>query len=246
MNPLNESAKKWLDHRLGKRALEQTMAYLTDAVELDAQGPQIIDTFGNNIFHAAVCFVDLSGFSDYCRDHEPKEISEHVNDFFQPVITLAKQNFGIIDKTIGDELLVFFPNMPELTLTKLPSPTNDGALRSIQYVKEVLQSVGDKSVKIGIAVGSVVLSEVGNDFYKETTLYGNSVNLAKRLISQDIPEQKSFFRFGYALCEYKHEKASSNLDNAKEIFIVSGCKIIESDKQAFKGVGEAVYISGII
>ena len=70
------------------------------------------ESYGKKEFDAAICFIDMVGFTEKARGKAPKEISAIVSPFLCTVITAAKESKCYVDKTIGDEVMVVMPALP--------------------------------------------------------------------------------------------------------------------------------------
>src|SRR5262245_38866542 len=72
------------------------------------------ETFGQNEFDAAICFIDMVGFTERAKGRPPKEVCGIVTPFLLTVIATATQNKCFVDKTIGDEVMVVMPVFPQV------------------------------------------------------------------------------------------------------------------------------------
>ena len=57
-----------------------------------------------------VMFADLRGFTKLCRDIEPEQVIQMMRECFGRLIAIARNNGGVIDKLIGDSLMVVWGN----------------------------------------------------------------------------------------------------------------------------------------
>jgi len=135
-------------------------------------------SFAKKEFCAAICFLDMVGFSELAKGKAPKDVVQIVAPFISSVVSAAELNYCLVDKTIGDEVLVVMPVFPDEV----------DVLADIGwFLRDVATTVGEWAPALefscGIAIGSVVLEEIGAGSFREWTVYGNCVNGAKRLQS---------------------------------------------------------------
>lgn len=133
---------------------------------------------------AAVMFVDMRGFTQRAESMNPTELGRFTGAFRQRVAAAVEAHGGVIDKFIGDAVMVVFG---------LPSPTPDDAPRAVACGKAILASLAEWSaaraaegadpvtVGIGIHWGEVFCGAVGDDSRLEFAVLGDTVNVAARL-----------------------------------------------------------------
>ncbi|EPG64303.1 adenylate/guanylate cyclase domain-containing protein [Leptospira wolffii] len=124
-----------------------------------------------------VLFADIRGFTSIAEKLSAGDIFQSLNRYIahmEPVIT---RNDGFIDKFIGDGVMALFHH-------------SDNALKA---AKEMLQELdkfndlllgeGSEKIRIGIGIhyGQVVLGTVGTETRMNTTVIGDTVNIAARM-----------------------------------------------------------------
>jgi adenylate cyclase len=116
----------------------------------------------------------------------PEAVVEMLNQYFEKVVDIVVRNEGMIDKFIGDGVMVVFgapkedPYQEEHALkAALEIRSALLALRS-QREEQGLPSI---SVGIGINSGVAVVGNIGTSQRMEYTAIGDTVNLASRLES---------------------------------------------------------------
>ncbi|KAL9641629.1 hypothetical protein ABK040_013547 [Willaertia magna] len=132
----------------------------------------------------AIFFSDIANFTSICESLEPTDVVVILSQYFEKISEIIYQNKGILDKYIGDAIMALF-GAPvtfddyayyccnaayeiQLALKKL----------NFEYIK---QRIPILSTRIGIAVGDVLLGNIGSSFRLSYTCLGDSVNLAARL-----------------------------------------------------------------
>ena len=131
-----------------------------------------------------VLFVDIRGFSTLAESMEPDELSKFLSEFRCRMLAPVFREGGIIDKFIGDSLMVVFGT---------PRKHPDDAARTLRCALEMISTVkewsverslnGERSVSIGIGIhyGEVFAGNIGDDRLLEYTVIGDTVNIAERL-----------------------------------------------------------------
>jgi class 3 adenylate cyclase len=255
MIPTSEPLQKLLLHIAGHEQLKpkEGRRRLTEAVELNKQAQEIISTYGNKEFRAAVGFVDMRGFSILAQGKSPTEVLAFAKPFVDVVIDIAKKRQWFVDKTIGDEVMVICPLFEEdVRLADVGLAYRDDLLiEAVNFVSDILVAFKDRCIQnrlsAGFALGSLVLGRVGTPDYSEWTCYGNVVNTGKRL--QSIPRPESFDDVHWLVMgSSKHEcpNIESTLDIWLRIWPATGClQLLSPQKkiESLKGVGETVFVA---
>ena len=151
------------------------------SVMLDVDG-QLDDGWGSRfsvkgrLLKAAILFADISGFSRISQEFSPIETLIYVNNYFAWMTAEGLLGtHGVVDKYIGDELMVVFARE-----FGSADPVDD-ALKSARWMVE-RDALGFHP-KIGIACGEVVVGYVGTPLAYNTSVFGRPVTLASRCCS---------------------------------------------------------------
>ncbi|MBU0987112.1 MAG: response regulator [Proteobacteria bacterium] len=137
-------------------------------------------------FHeVSILFSDIRGFTRMSQNIPPEKIAGFLNnDYFTPLGEIAYAYKGMVDKHIGDSIMVVFGS---------PIESEDDTLRAVktakamqQKAKEIDRELSLKNglrlkIGIGIATGSVFSGILGSLRIKEFTSIGMPVNIAARL-----------------------------------------------------------------
>lgn len=132
----------------------------------------------------SVLFSDIRGFTSLSERFSPKDLLGILNDYFAAMIKDVDSNHGIVNKFIGDALMVLY-GVPI-------SQGNHGLqavesalmmLKSLQYLNEKLKEQHGitLSIGIGIATGKVIAGNIGIIQRREYSVIGDIVNVASRL-----------------------------------------------------------------
>jgi adenylate cyclase len=135
----------------------------------------------------AVMFVDIRGFTALTETMDPAEIGSFLSAFRRIVREAVERHGGIVDKHIGDAVMVVFG---------VPQPAGHDARRALDGARDVLAGIaqwnaarakeGHPAVAIGIGAhwGDLFVGGVGDDQRLEVTVLGDTVNVAARLQEQ--------------------------------------------------------------
>lgn len=133
----------------------------------------------------AILFCDIRGFTGLSERMSPQELMNFLNSYFLRMNDPIHRNGGFIDKFIGDAIMALFdhPN----------GQANDKTQDAIQAALDLRSAIeiynthransGYEAINIGIGIhyGPVIIGTVGSDDRMDTTVIGDSVNIASRL-----------------------------------------------------------------
>lgn len=130
----------------------------------------------------AVIFVDVIGSTTFAVTHDPEEVVEELNRFFEKVVKVVHNNKGIINKFQGDAALAVFG---------APVTLSDATGHALTAARELRQELKGLRLQagIGVAAGHVVAGHIGGHDRFEYTVIGDAVNTAARLteLAKDTP-----------------------------------------------------------
>ncbi len=166
-------------------ALQEKYRSVLNAVADRTVAAQLIEQssgLGGEIRHVSMLFCDIRGFTTITENMEPAEVIELLNEHMTALTDVAYKHGGIVDKFVGDLIMVLFG---------APVSTGADALSAVQCALSMLQvrralnqsSKHSLEVGIGLATGSVVAGCMGSDQRLSYTVLGHRVNLASRLCS---------------------------------------------------------------
>lgn len=129
---------------------------------------------------ATVIFTDVRGFTSYSESHQPEQIVEALNEYFEIATKWILEYGGYVDKFIGDAVMGVFG---------VPVPRPDHARRAVracaamQKELEEHASRNEVAAKVGTGVNSglVISGNIGSQVKTEYTVIGDNVNIASRL-----------------------------------------------------------------
>lgn len=127
-------------------------------------------------------FCDIRGFTALTEKMPPGEVIELLNEHMTLLTQVAYAHGGIVDKFVGDLIMVLFG---------APLSTEKDALRAVECAQTMIRARREQNascrqpleIGIGIATGSVVAGCMGSEQRLSYTVLGHRVNLASRLCS---------------------------------------------------------------
>jgi len=127
-----------------------------------------------------VLFADIRGFTTISEQLSPTQVFSLLNEVWGMLNPLIDNHQGIIDKYIGDAIMALFPENPQHAL----HAAVDMQKTLIQFNK-FRGNKGLFPIRMGMGLhcGSMILGTVGSDARLNTTVIGDTVNVASRLES---------------------------------------------------------------
>ncbi len=127
-----------------------------------------------------ILYCDIRGFTGLSERLTPSQLIAFVNRLYERFTRVVDERQGVIDKFLGDAVLCIFEGV-------------DSAERAVACGAKMLTTVAsfnaeegrlaDHTVQIGIGLhtGPVILGTIGGSDRMDSTVLGQTVNLAKRL-----------------------------------------------------------------
>lgn len=127
--------------------------------------------------YVTILFSDIRGFTHIAEGMAPADVFAKLNINIGKQLRIIEQYKGIIEKLNGDEVMAIFDG-PDMGANALGC--------ALEIIQELSES-GDNgesdffTVGIGINTGNIYLGSLGNEFFSDYTVIGNTVNIAARL-----------------------------------------------------------------
>lgn len=135
--------------------------------------------------NVAIMFCDIRGFTGLSEKMSPQELMNFLNSYFLRMNAPIHDNKGFIDKFIGDAIMALFDSPDGSDCDKAQDAIRAaiGLRRALFLYNKHREKSGYGSVNIGIGIhfGPVIIGTVGSDDRMDTTVIGDSVNIAQRL-----------------------------------------------------------------
>lgn len=139
-----------------------------------------------------ILFCDIRNFTEMTEHLTPQQTIEILNVYMTKMTRVAEGEGGVIDKYIGDEIMVLYG---------VPVHYEDHAIRALATAKIMMESLkkwneervsqGKVPIEAGIGIhtGLVVAGNMGAEDRLNYTVLGAGVNLASRLCKAAHPMQ---------------------------------------------------------
>jgi len=158
-----------------------------------------------------ILLSDIRGFTAISERYQAIEVVNMLNHYFSRMNSIIVKYGGMIDKYMGDSIMVLFG---------VPEPKDDDILRAIVCAVEMQIAMDDVNhansgiglpdlyMGIGINTGSVSAGQLGSDLHREYSVIGDGVNLASRIESHSLRGQ-------ILISEYTYERVKAKLEIGK-------------------------------
>ena len=152
----------------------------------------------------SILLADLRGFASIAESYPARVVLDTLNRCFATLTEVIVQHYGIIDKFMGDAIMVVFPGDQAMA--------HDHARRAIlcavqmQIAMDELrqkhrsENVPEMFLGIGVNTGKVMTGLIGSDRYRAHTIIGDEVNLASRIEAFSLRGQVLVSQSTYDLC----------------------------------------------
>ena len=147
---------------------------------------RIVSSQGERSEHKRLCilFADIKNFTPTTEKADAEQVTGMLNTIFSQWNDIVRSHRGVIDKFIGDAIMVIFG------LEKTGNASADAvgcALEMIAALPDLKKKLSAarfpvlEDIRIGINLGEVVLGDIGSPERRNYTVVGDAVNIAARL-----------------------------------------------------------------
>lgn len=134
----------------------------------------------------AVLFSDLRNFTACSENAEPEAVTTMLNLYFSKWTEVVRRHGGVVDKFIGDAVMVLFGLRDEAGACEAATACGREMLRLWPELREELVRrhlpIPD-GLGIGLHFGPALLGDIGSEERRNFTVIGDTVNTASRLES---------------------------------------------------------------
>ncbi|HNT35185.1 MAG TPA: adenylate/guanylate cyclase domain-containing protein, partial [bacterium] len=133
-----------------------------------------------------IIFTDLCGFTSVSEKMTSDQVVTMLNEYFQEMLKAVSSYGGMVDKYVGDSIMVVFG---------LPEAGPHDALDAVHCALDMLERLearkksqtpgffSNLNMRTGINTGNVTAGNIGTERKQQYTVIGDSVNVACRLES---------------------------------------------------------------
>ncbi len=160
---------------LAPQVAERLIA-LSDVLHLEGERRQV-----------TVLISDVRDYTALAEGMDPEALVHALNEYFDVLMGVVIEREGTIDKFMGDGLLAYFG---------APLPQDDHRERALDAACQMQIALAAFNARrrdagqpplltgIGLAVGEVLIGNIGSEKHLEYTIIGDAVNLASRLCAE--------------------------------------------------------------
>ncbi len=139
-----------------------------------------------------ILLSDIRGFTAIAETYSATTVMDMLNRYFSVMTKVIIENGGVIDKLMGDSMMVLFgaPQMQDDDVERAIACAV-GMQVAMSEFNEHNIALGLPSLYIGIGLntGEVVAGPLGSEYHSEYTVIGDEVNLASRIEAQTLRGQ---------------------------------------------------------
>ncbi|MBI1914997.1 MAG: adenylate/guanylate cyclase domain-containing protein [Planctomycetes bacterium] len=135
-----------------------------------------------------VLFADVRGFTDFSERHTAQEVVALLNAYFGVVVPAVEAEGGVIDKFMGDGIMVLFGAPVSLPDHAARAARAAAAMvRAVHEGRQTWARLGNPEMRIGVGLhtGKVVVGAIGSPGRLDYTAVGDVVNAASRIESEN-------------------------------------------------------------
>ncbi|MCA9689068.1 MAG: adenylate/guanylate cyclase domain-containing protein [Myxococcales bacterium] len=141
---------------------------------------------GGELLEVTILMSDIRGFTPMSERLDPRAVVELLNRYFTEMVQACMEHDGLIDKFIGDAIMVVF-GAPVRTP---PEQSALAAARAALAMRERLVGLNERLAAdglptlrtgIGIHAGEAIAGNIGSPERMNYTVIGDSVNVAARI-----------------------------------------------------------------
>ena len=157
--------------------------------EIERDREQVLASATRSI-ECTILFSDIKGFTSFTEANPAAKMVEMLNQYHSEMTKVIDGQDGILDKFMGDGIMVVFLSQGE---------DDNHALRAVQCGIDmqnevstldeqwIEQGLGHLSIRVGVNTGEVISGSIGSATRMDYTVVGDTVNVASRLESNGRP-----------------------------------------------------------
>lgn len=132
-----------------------------------------------------VLFSDIRSFTSLSEQMTPQELLNFLNSYFKRMSDVVHEHHGFVDKFIGDAMMAIFDRKQDDVAVEAQDAVQAAVdmQRAVRLYNTHRKNSGYKPISIGIGIhsGPAIIGTVGAENRMDSTVLGDSVNIASRL-----------------------------------------------------------------
>jgi adenylate cyclase len=181
MTAFNEMAEGMLEKSQVKSALSR---YVSPSVAREILSNLDDVRLSGKRVDGSVIFADIKGFTSISENIRPEDLVNILNRYFTLVTSACEINKGMVDKYMGDGVMLVFgapePD-PQHAFHAITCALLIHRLIASENRRRIAQRQFPVEFRIGINTGNMLAGNMGSRNRMEYTVVGDTVNLASRL-----------------------------------------------------------------
>ena len=132
-----------------------------------------------------IFFTDIVGFTPMTERMDPGDLVNLLNEYFDEMVVILKENGATIDKFVGDAIMALYLESKNRSHEECAYNAVKAGLEMIEALGKFNQNRQDQvNIRVGINSGTVIMGDIGSKLYRrDYTVIGDNVNIAARLES---------------------------------------------------------------
>jgi class 3 adenylate cyclase/methyl-accepting chemotaxis protein len=131
--------------------------------------------------HMSVLFSDIRGFTSLSETLSAEDNFLFLNEYLTLIGPSIVNNGGFIDKYIGDAIMALFPQAGVKSSADLAVAAGVGMVMGLGRFNNLHRHAPPLAIGVGIHTGALILGTIGFETRMESTVIGDTVNLASRM-----------------------------------------------------------------
>ena len=132
-----------------------------------------------------IFFTDIVGFTPMTERMDPGDLVNLLNEYFDEMVVILKENGATIDKFVGDAIMALYLESKNRSREECAYNAVKAGLEMIEALGKFNENRQDQvNIRVGINSGTVIMGDIGSKLYRrDYTVIGDNVNIAARLES---------------------------------------------------------------
>ncbi len=188
---LVQSFKKMLQGLRDKESIESKFSsYISKDIAQDILSNLNSPTKPLRATSGSVLFIDIVGFTQLCEKESPIHIADILNNYYFLLHQAAKMYRGTVDNYIGDGAMLTFgihKDDNKHCMNAICTAEIFIRLTELMNSQRIEQNMPPLEFRLGLHNGDLLAGSIGSSERMQSTISGDTVNLASRLCEQSTP-----------------------------------------------------------
>ena len=185
------SFKKMLQGLRDKESIENKFSsYISKDIARDILSNLNSPTKPLRTTNGSVLFIDVVGFTQLCEKESPNHVADILSHYYFLLHQAAKMYRGTVDNYIGDGAMLTFgihKDDKKHCINAICAAEIFIRLSEIMNSQRIEQNMPPLQFRLGLHCGDLLAGTIGSSERMQSTISGDTVNLASRLCEQSNP-----------------------------------------------------------